>query len=74
MLIFDVTNRESFKQIQHYKEMFEEENTQFNKNFFILVGTKVDLVQHRVISSEEAINLLATLPGEKNPYSYVPSN
>lgn len=69
ILVFDVTDRKSLNCIQDYKDMFEKENDLDPlKNLFILVGNKIDRVDDRVISQEEARNLLLSLTGDGNQY------
>jgi GTPase SAR1 family protein len=65
--VYDITNRESFERVEHYKRMFEEVNPSDRKWLFILAGTKLDLVlndpRQRQVTMEESLNLLNKLGG-----------
>jgi len=55
VLVYDVTNRKSFKRIEHWMEQIEDNaDKDVDK---ILVGNKCDLVNDRVVSVEEGENL-----------------
>ena len=52
LLIYDISNRDSFNRISFWlKEL--KENNRINELFICLVGNKIDLEQNRVISKEE---------------------
>lgn len=60
LLVFDVTNRESFEHIQDWHE--EVMSTQGpNKVIFLLVGHKSDLQSTRCVSTQEAEELATSL-------------
>eukprot|EP01125_Pyxidicula_operculata_P022930 TRINITY_DN9692_c0_g1_i1.p1 TRINITY_DN9692_c0_g1~~TRINITY_DN9692_c0_g1_i1.p1 ORF type:complete len:257 (-),score=39.08 TRINITY_DN9692_c0_g1_i1:77-847(-) len=56
VLVFDVTNRESFKALDSWKEDFLVQASPSNPNEFpfVVIGNKVDLVDRRVVSYHEA--------------------
>ena len=50
--VYDVTKRESFEQLQHYRDLIiENQNTQ--KFSELLIGNKIDLQKFREVSEEE---------------------
>lgn len=54
ILTFDVTNKESFENIQNWIGLINKNNTEYNDIPEILVGNKNDLKSRRAISYEEA--------------------
>jgi Ras-related protein Rab-7A len=55
VIVFDVTNKDSFSSIDKWKQLFIQQ-TDCKTDFpFILIGNKVDLNHNRVISKEEAM-------------------
>ncbi|KAM4871524.1 ras-related protein Rab-42 [Thomomys bottae] len=60
LLVFDVTNRESFEHIQYWhQEVLSIQGP--DKAIFLLVGHKSDLQSSRCVSTQEAENLAALL-------------
>ena len=55
-VVFDVTNRDSFKSVQMWSDNVQRLNndTSEKKCFKVLVGNKIDLQDRRVISKEDA--------------------
>ncbi|XP_072472610.1 ras-related protein Rab-42 [Notamacropus eugenii] len=60
LLVFDVTNRESFDHIQDWYQQVSSVQG-LDKVIFLLIGHKSDLQQARQVSSKEAENLAAVL-------------
>jgi small GTP-binding protein len=62
MVIYDITNRNSFDNIEKWIEKI----SMFNKNNvpIIIVGTKSDLEKHRMIHKNEIVNIA-------KPYNYI---
>ena len=56
LLVFDITNKESFNKINNYYIEKIKDNCKINIPI-ILLGNKTDLNEERVVSQEEAINL-----------------
>lgn len=56
LLVFDISNRESFKKISNYYIEKIKNNCKINIPI-ILLGNKTDLNDERLVSQEEAINL-----------------
>lgn len=54
VLVFDLTNEESFEKISYWIELYNEHSSTSIKANFILIGNKKDLVQDRCVSSEAA--------------------
>ena len=59
MLVFDVTNEESFKNLDYWREEIEKYFSLLyrngsNESQKILIGNKVDLTGKRVVSEERA--------------------
>lgn len=52
ILVFDMTNRESFLRLEEWIYMLREKASENTK--LLIVGNKSDLVAHRVVSHEEA--------------------
>jgi GTPase SAR1 family protein len=60
VLFFDLTNKQSFDNIQRWKQEVTEgsnSNTSGTPVTFIMVGTKTDLTAERVVSPEQAASL-----------------
>ena len=57
MIVFDVTNRESFNKVNYWYNELIENGDYDNKLPILLVGNKIDLKNKKVISKEEAINI-----------------
>ena len=55
LLIFDVTNKESFKRINFWMNELNEKK-KLNELGLLLIGNKIDLVNKRIIDKEEAEN------------------
>ena len=56
LLVYDITNRDSFKEIKNY--YLQQIKDQCKKNIkIILLGNKTDLEDDRKVSSEEGVNL-----------------
>lgn len=69
--MFDVTSIKSFSKIQHYKDAFEQEsNDEKSKQFFILIGNKIDLQDKRQVQDEQARNFLRSLTGGNNIHRF----
>ena len=56
LLVYDITNKESFKEISNYYLQQIKDNCKEGIKI-ILLGNKTDLNEERVVSQEEAINL-----------------
>ncbi|WP_298623938.1 Rab family GTPase [uncultured Legionella sp.] len=54
MILFDVTNPESFRDIKKHLKLVEE-RCRFGRDQIMLVGTKSDLVAERKISSDDVV-------------------
>ena len=54
MIVFDVTNRESFNKVNYWYNELIENGDYDNKLPILLVGNKIDLKNKKVISKEEA--------------------
>lgn len=54
LIVFDVTNKDSFNDAKMWIKTLEKENEDFVK---ILIGNKSDLVDQRIINRDEAIEL-----------------
>lgn len=56
LILYDVTNRQSFEQVKLWIESLEEAlgNHKNGKYLIILIGNKIDLVENRKVSEEEA--------------------
>ena len=55
LLIYDITNRDSFEDLNYWLEELEK-NCNLNNLYIYLVGNKTDLNEKRVVSYEEAKN------------------
>ena len=66
ILLFDITNRESFSSVERWhKELFESLDDSIKVSFpFIMVGNKLDLFSSRSVSYKEANNLAKKLECE----------
>jgi small GTP-binding protein len=54
LLVFDLSNRKTFEEVNDWKNMFERENTMGN-SLIILVGNKCDLGYKLEVSEEDAL-------------------
>lgn len=52
ILVFDVTNRESFERLQNFRDLIRNYNS--DSAPILIVGNKIDMEKERVVSSEEA--------------------
>ena len=55
-ILYDVTNRESFDDMKNWIQLIKE-NIEYDSVVIILIGTKIDLVDQRVISKLDAIKI-----------------
>ena len=67
LLVYDITNKESFEKIQNYYIPLIKENKNIRK--IVLLGNKTDLENKREISQEEGSQL-----AEKNEYVFMESS
>jgi small GTP-binding protein len=54
LLVFDVTNRVSFERVNHWYALAQQQYTPGQEPLVLLVGNKIDLVEKRQVSNEEA--------------------
>ncbi len=52
ILVFDVTNRESFEKLQNFRDLIKNYNSDAAP--ILVVGNKVDMEKERMVSEEEA--------------------
>lgn len=57
VIVFDLTDRSSFDAVDKYISVFKEECPAEALDNIVLVGTKLDDVDHRRVSKEEAENI-----------------
>ena len=67
LLVYDITNKESFEKIQNYYIPLIKENKNIRK--IVLLGNKADLENQRNVSKEEGSQL-----AEKNEYVFMESS
>lgn len=54
LIVYDVTDRKTFEGLERwFKQLREHMHTTTNKNIFMLVGNKCDLVHNRQVTTEE---------------------
>ena len=56
LLVFDITNRESFANLSMWLEEAQRQHAGPHKPVFILAGNKADQAIHRKVSKEEALS------------------
>jgi len=57
LLVFDVTNRESFEKVRYWFNEIQKHCTRDKHCAVILIGTKIDLASRRVVDKLDAIQL-----------------
>ena len=63
LLVFSLTNRESFENLEYWKkEFFYHADVQNNEFPFVLLGNKCDSTETRVVSREEVDQFVSTCP------------
>ncbi|KAJ3441140.1 ras and ef-hand domain-containing protein [Anaeramoeba flamelloides] len=58
MIVYDVTSRKSFENVEYWIQNLKE-NTTVSDLSILLMGNKIDLEEERVVSTEEGENLAA---------------
>ena len=54
MIVFDLTNQKSLDSVEKYIHVFKEECPIEAQDNIVLVGTKLDDVQNRIVSKDDA--------------------
>ena len=57
IIVYDITNRESFEKVQHWIKSVYDNSDTYKEIQMILVGNKIDLEENREVTKEEGIKL-----------------